>query len=195
MLKNAAEKLRNKVTMSLFRLFLLFVKIGAILLGGGYVILPVMKAEFVEKNKLISEDDLVDYFAISQSLPGIIAANISIFVGYKLRRTIGAIVAVIGVTFAPFWSIVLLASLIGRYLHTTVMQGIFWGVGIGVMVLMISATREMWAKAFEDKFAYLIFAAGLGVMLFTKISPVWVVISSAVIGVIYKRLTSGRIKE
>ncbi len=181
--------------MSLFRLFLLFVKIGAILLGGGYVILPVMKAEFVEKNKLISEDDLVDYFAISQSLPGIIAANISIFVGYKLRRTIGAIVAVIGVTFAPFWSIVLLASLIGRYLHTTVMQGIFWGVGIGVMVLMISATREMWAKAFEDKFAYLIFAAGLGVMLFTKISPVWVVISSAVIGVIYKRLTSGRIKE
>ena len=195
MLKNAAEKLRNKVTMSLFRLFLLFVKIGAILLGGGYVILPVMKAEFVEKNKLISEDDLVDYFSISQSLPGIIAANISIFVGYKLRRTIGAIVAVIGVTFAPFWSIVLLASLIGRYLHTTVMQGIFWGVGIGVMVLMISATREMWAKAFEDKFAYLIFAAGLGVMLFTKISPVWVVISSAVIGVIYKRLTSGRIKE
>ena len=84
--------------MSLLRLFLLFVKIGAILLGGGYVILPVMKAEFVEKNKLISEDDLIDYFAISQSLPGIIAANISIFVGYKLRRTIGAIIAVIGVT-------------------------------------------------------------------------------------------------
>ncbi len=181
--------------MSLFRLFLLFVKIGAILLGGGYVILPVMKSEFVEKNKLISEDDLVDYFAISQSLPGIIAANISIFVGYKLRRTLGAIVAVAGVTFAPFWSIVLLASLISKYLHTSIMQGIFWGVGIGVMVLMISATREMWAKAFEDKFAYLIFAAGLAVMLFTDISPVWVVISSAVTGVIYKKIARWRIKE
>ena len=106
--------------MSLFRLFLLFVKIGAILLGGGYVILPVMKSEFVEKHKLISEDDLINYFAISQSLPGIIAANISIFVGYKLRRTIGAIAAVIGVTFAPFWSIVLLASIISKYLHTDI---------------------------------------------------------------------------
>ena len=120
---------------------------------------------------------------------------ISIFVGYKLRRTLGAIVAVIGVTFAPFWSIVLLASLISKYLHTNVMQGIFWGVGIGVMVLMVSATREMWAKAFEDKFAYLIFAAGLSVMLFTKISPVWVVIFSAVIGVVYKKITNRRIKE
>ncbi len=181
--------------MSLFRLFLLFVKIGAILLGGGYVILPVMKSEFVEKHKLISEDDLINYFAISQSLPGIIAANISIFVGYKLRRTIGAIAAVIGVTFAPFWSIVLLASIISKYLHTDIMQGIFWGVGIGVMVLMVSATREMWAKAFEDKFAYLIFAAGLGIMLFTNLSPVIVVISSAALGVLYKKLVSGRAKE
>ena len=181
--------------MSLFRLFLLFVKIGAILLGGGYVILPVMKSEFVEKHKLISEDDLINYFAISQSLPGIIAANISIFVGYKLRRTIGAIAAVIGVTFAPFWSIVLLASIISKYLYTDIMQGIFWGVGIGVMVLMVSATREMWAKAFEDKFAYLIFAAGLGIMLFTNLSPVIVVISFAALGVLYKKLVSGRAKE
>ncbi len=175
--------------MSLFKLFLLFVKIGAILLGGGYVILPVVKAEFVEKNKLISEDDLIDYFAISQSLPGIIAANISIFVGYKLRRTIGAIVAVIGVTFAPFWSIVLLASIISKYLHTDIMQGIFWGVGVGVMVLMVSATREMWTKAFGDKFAFLLFVIALIIMMLTKASPVLVVIVSAIAGVIYKRLT------
>ncbi len=174
--------------MSLFRLFLLFVKIGAILLGGGYVILPVMKSEFVEKNNLISEDELIDYFAISQSLPGIIAANISIFVGYKLRRTLGALVAVIGVTFAPFWSIILLAAIISKYLQTDFMQGLFWGVGVGVMVLMISASREMWAKAFSDRFAYVLFVLALSCILFFNISPALIVISSALIAVIFKSI-------
>ncbi len=85
--------------MSLFKLFLIFVKIGAILLGGGYVILPIMTSEFVEKKNLITHDDMIDYFALSQSLPGIIAANISMFIGYKLRGKWGAITAMIGITF------------------------------------------------------------------------------------------------
>ena len=71
--------------MSLFKLFLIFVKIGAILLGGGYVILPIMTSEFVDKRNLVSHDDLINYFALAQSLPGIIAANISMFIGYKLK--------------------------------------------------------------------------------------------------------------
>ena len=71
--------------ISIFKLFLLFTKVGAILLGGGYVILPILMNEFVEKRNLIKHDDLIDYFALSQSLPGIIAANISMFIGYKLR--------------------------------------------------------------------------------------------------------------
>ena len=83
--------------ISLFNLYLIFVKIGAILLGGGYVILPIVTSEFVDKRNLISHDDLIDYFALSQSLPGIIAANISMFVGCKLRGKFGAIVAMSGV--------------------------------------------------------------------------------------------------
>lgn len=76
---------RKLKKMSLFKLFLIFVKIGAILLGGGYVILPIMTSEFVDKRNLVSHDDLINYFALAQSLPGIIAANISMFIGYKLR--------------------------------------------------------------------------------------------------------------
>ena len=64
--------------ISLFKLFLLFTKVGAILLGGGYIILPILMNEFVEKRNLIKHDDLIDYFALSQSLPGIIAANVDI---------------------------------------------------------------------------------------------------------------------
>jgi len=181
--------------MSLFKLFLLFVKIGAILLGGGYVILPILKSEFVDKYKLITEDELVEYFAISQSLPGIIAANISIFVGYKLHKFFGAIVAVIGVMFAPFWTIVLLASVIAKYAETNIMQGVFWGVGIGVMILLISATREIWSKAVVDKFTLGLFAILLVGMIYWQFSPVIVVLIGAFSGILYNLFLRKREKQ
>lgn len=174
--------------MSLIKLFILFTKIGAILLGGGYVILPILKSEFVDKYKLISEEELIDYFAISQSLPGIIAVNISIFVGYKLYKIAGAIFAVLGMMFAPFWTIVLLASLIAKFVTSTPMQGIFWGVGIGVIVLLISATREIWNKAIVDKFSLSLFLLMVILLVYLNLSPIIVIVSSAILGILYKSL-------
>ena len=178
--------------ISLAKLFLIFVKIGTILLGGGYVILPILRAEFVEKYKLITEEELVEYFAISQSLPGIIAANISIFVGYKLHRTLGAIVARLGVNLSPFLCIVLLATLISTFVDAAIMQGLFWGIGIGVIILLISATKEMWSKSVTDKFSLLLFSVALFTLLTTSISPVIVVIFSAISGILFKTLTNRR---
>ena len=102
--------------ISLWNIFLIFAKIGAIALGGGYVILPIVQNELVEKRKLITKEDLLDYFAFSQSLPGIIAANISMFSGYKLRGKSGAVVAMLGVIFVPFITIVLLASMLATFI-------------------------------------------------------------------------------
>lgn len=130
--------------MSLFKLFLIFVKIGAILLGGGYVILPIMTSEFVDKRNLVSHDDLINYFALAQSLPGIIAANISMFIGYKLKGKWGAVAAMIGVTFVPFWCIVLLASVLGALTNNSYVQGALWGVGISVIALIVLTVKEMW---------------------------------------------------
>ena len=101
--------------MSLFKLFLIFVKIGAILLGGGYVILPILQNEFVEKRNLISQDELVDYFALSQTLPGIVAANISMFIGYKLKGKWGALAGMLGIISVPFIIIILLASVLSFF--------------------------------------------------------------------------------
>lgn len=172
--------------MSLLKLFILFVKIGAILLGGGYVILPILKSEFVEKHQLISEEDLINYFAISQSLPGIIAANISIFVGYKLFNLKGAIIAVLGIVFTPFWTIVLLASILSKITHTEIAQGVFWGIGIGVIVLLFSATKEIWQKSIIDAFSFLLFLFALLALTFSTISPAIIIISSAIMGIVYK---------
>ena len=143
--------------MSLFKLFLIYVKIGAILLGGGYVILPIMTNEFVDKRNLVSHDDLIDYFALAQSLPGIIAANMSMFIGYKLRGKWGALVAMIGVTFIPFWTIVLLASVLGALTQNSYVVGALWGVGISVIALIMLTVREMWNKSTKNIFFYTIF--------------------------------------
>lgn len=172
--------------MSLFKLFLIFVKIGAILLGGGYVILPIMTSEFVEKRNLVTHDDMIDYFALSQSLPGIIAANISMFIGYKLRGKWGAIAAMIGVTFVPFWCIVLLASVLGSLVNNSYVQGTLWGVGVAVIALIMLTVREMWQKSNKNLYFYTVFVLTLGALLVFKLSPIQAILIFTTIGVIYK---------
>lgn len=181
--------------MSLFKLFLIYVKIGAILLGGGYVILPIMTSEFAEKRNLVSHDDIVDYFALSQSLPGIIAANMSMFIGYKLRGKLGAIVAMIGVTFVPFWCILLLASIIVKLVNNVYVQGALWGVGVAVIALIILTVREMWQKSQRTSFFYAIFVMTLLSLLIFKLSPIQAILIFALIGVVYKRLTVRRSQQ
>lgn len=179
--------------ISLLKLFFIFVKVGAILLGGGYVILPILMSEIVEKRKLITEEELLDFFAISQSLPGIIAANISMFVGYKLRSFLGAVVSMLGVIFVPFLCIVLLASGLSLLTSNNYIQSIFWGVGVAVIALIILTVREMWQKSHKDTFFYLIFLLSLIVLLVFKLSPVKTILIFVLFGVLYKTLI--RLKE
>lgn len=175
--------------MLLFKLFLIYVKIGAILLGGGYVILPIMTSEFVEKRNLVSHEDLIDYFALAQSLPGIIAANMSMFIGYKLKGKWGAIVAMVGVTFVPFWSIVLLASILGALTQNSYVLGALWGVGISVIALIMLTVREMWNKSNKNVYFYTIFLLTLFSLLVFKLSPIQSIVLFTLLGVLYKRLT------
>lgn len=178
--------------MSLFKLFLIFVKIGAILLGGGYVILPIMTNEFVDKRNLVSHDDIIDYFALSQSLPGIIAANMSMFIGYKLKGKWGALAAMIGVTFVPFWCIVLLASIIGALVNNSYVQGALWGVGVAVIALIILTVREMWQKSTRNAYFYTIFVLTLLTLLVFKLSPIQTILMFSILGVVYKRLREAK---
>lgn len=176
--------------ISLFKLFLIFVKVGAILLGGGYVILPILMSEFVEKRNLVEQEDLIDYFALSQSLPGIIAANISMFVGYKLRGKIGAVIAMLGVIFVPFWCIVLLASVLSSITQNTYVQGALWGVGVAVIALIMLTVREMWQKSTRNMYFYTIFIFALLSLIFLNLSPIKTILIFTLLGVFYKRLVT-----
>jgi chromate transporter len=129
---------------------------------------------------------------LSQSLPGIIAANISMFVGYKLRGKFGAIVAMIGVTFVPFWTIVLLASILGSLVNNNYVQGALWGVGIAVIALIMLTVREMWQKSNKNIYFYTIFVLTLLSLIFLKLSPIQSIILFSILGVSYKTLVEAK---
>ncbi len=180
--------------LSILKLYLIFVKIGAILLGGGYVILPILTSELCEKRNLIDKDKLVDYFAISQSLPGIVATNISMLTGYKLRRILGAIVAMLGIITIPFWCIVFLASIFEILTENLYINGIFRGVGVAVIALILLTSWEIWQKSEQNKFFYIILILSLISLLIFNLSPIVVIVIFTLLGILIKAVNRREIK-
>jgi len=174
--------------MSLIKLFFIFVKIGAILLGGGYVILPILQNEFVEKRGIVNNDELIDYYAIAQSLPGILAANISMFIGYKLKGKMGALCSVLGIIFVPFLLIVLLASIISAIVENSIIQGALWGIGIAVTVMILLTVKEIWQNTLKDSFFYTIFFLSLIALFALKLSPISVILIFSFVGIMFKTI-------
>lgn len=170
--------------ISLKNIYIRFFKIGTLLLGGGYVILPLLQSEIAAKYEEISDDDVCEYYAISQSLPGVIAINTAVFVGYKLARTKGAISAILGMVTPAFLAIILLANLLTQILEFRLVQNLFIGIGIGVLALLFQAVREMWGKSIVDKGSLLIFFTAFAALLGLKISPIYIVISGVILGLI-----------
>lgn len=169
---------------NLYNIYKTFFKVGTLLLGGGYVILPILQSELVEKRNWIDNDELCEYTALSQSIPGLIAANLSIFVGYKLKRTIGALAAISGMITPAFLCIVILAKILEEVIKLKFVQGIFWGVGIGVLVLIYLAVKEIWHKSVVDKFTFGVFFVIFLLSVCLKISPAILIISVILLGII-----------
>ena len=160
----------GKITLS--SIYYEFFRIGVQLLGGGYVIVPLMRHYLIDKRGWINEEELINFYALSQTVPGIIAANISAFTGYKLRGKSGAAVALLGVVTSPIITILLIASIVDRLLEISVVQTLFWGVGIAVIILVYLTVKEMWAHSLTDLPSYGMFLVAFVGSLFLNISPV-----------------------
>ena len=174
------------MNISLWKIFLVFFKVGAILLGGGYVILPLLTTEIVEKRPWITEEELINYYSISQCLPGIIAINTAVFTGYKLKGKFGAIAAVVGMCLSPFLAILCLASILAKLTTNPIVINIFWGVGIGILIMILLTVKEIWDKSIVDKFTMFLFLFIFVLTVGFDFSPVLAVIGSSVLGIIYK---------
>ena len=172
---------------SIYTIFKTFFKVGTLLLGGGYVILPLLTSELVEKKKWITSDELCEYYAIGASLPGIIAANTAIFTGRKLMGTAGAVAAIVGMILPAFLAIVLLAAILAELIAKPCVQHIFWGVGIGVIVLLFLAVKEMWSKSVVDRFSLAIYIGSLILALYGKVSLSLIIIGAVIAGIINQK--------
>ena len=170
----------------LLDLFLTFAKVGVMTFGGGYAMLPILQRELVENKHWAAEEELVDYFAIGQCTPGVIAVNTATFIGYKYKGIPGGIVATLGVVFPSLVIISLLAGVISAFSHLQWVQHAFGGIRICVCILICNAVVKLYKKAVVDKITLVVFLLVALGAYFLSVSPVLFVVLSAVIGIAVK---------
>lgn len=170
--------------ISLFEIFKIYFFIGLQLVGGGYVILPLLKKYLVDERKWMKEEELIDYLALSQCLPGIIALNISIFSGWKLRKLKGALTAILGLLLPSFLIIVLVASFIFNIADNKFVQDAFFGIRLSIIVLIFFMIYDIFKKSVKTKFSIFLFILILTAVLFTKLTPTTLVIISVLIAIL-----------
>lgn len=173
----------------LLQIYWIFVKMGAVTFGGGYAMLPILRREVVQKLSWLSEEEVMDYYAISQGLPGIIAANVSGFIGYARKKTPGAVAAVLGVVSPCLVIITIIAMCLANFQDNVWVRHGLSAVSVCVCALILDSVIAMWKKGVKDLFGFALFAIMLYAMTFTEASPVLLVVFSAAAGILYKSLT------
>ena len=178
-------------------LFLAFAKIGVMTFGGGYAMLPMLERELIDNRGWTTNEELMDYFAVAQCTPGVIAVNTATFIGYKLYGNLGGIVATLGVVFPSLVIITIIAAFIQNFAHLSAVQSAFAGpavkhafagVRVCVCVLIFNAVVKLWKGAIKDKAALVLFVVIFLLSVFLDVSPVVYVIACAAAGIFLTKM-------
>ena len=171
----------------LLDLFCTFFRIGLFTFGGGYAMLPLLQREIVEKKKWATEEELLDYFAVGQCTPGIIAVNTATFVGFKEKKLSGAIFATLGIVSPSLVIITVIAALLSNFAHIAAVQNAFAGIRVAVCVLILNSIVKLWKKSVVDKLTFAVFlAVFFGSVLLSHVSPVVFIVAAAVLGIVVR---------
>lgn len=166
----------------LWQIFLVFAKIGAFTIGGGYAMMAIIENE-VTRRGWLDKEDFPDILALAQSAPGILAVNISIFAGYKIRGTKGSIIATLGSITPSFLIILTIAMLFTGYQDNPAVISIFKGIRPVVVALIASPMIKMARKSNKKWWAWTATAVSLALVAFLKVSPIYIIITTIVIAV------------
>lgn len=170
----------------LLKIFGVFFKIGSITFGGGLSMLPHLQRELVERLKWVTEEEIVDYYAIGQSTPGIIAVNVATFVGYKRKGWIGSIFSTIGIVLPSLIIISLLAAFLNNFAEIVWIQKALKGINLVVCSLMLTAVIKMANKTCIDWISALLAIISFFSMVIFKVPGVVIVFVTALIGILLK---------
>ena len=175
----------------LLELYLAFLKIGCVNFGGGYAMLPLLEKDLVNKRGWTSVDELTDYFAIGQCTPGIIALNVSTFIGNKKKGVAGALASTLGFVTGPICIILIIAAFMKNFAEYEIVQHAFAGIRVCVCVLIVEAVLRLWKKSVVDKLSLALFLVIFALMAFSALLPFKIpaailVITAGVFGIFFK---------
>lgn len=165
--------------------FSTFFKIGMFTLGGGYAMIPIIEEEVVNKHQWVSKEDMLDLIAIAQSCPGVFAINISIFIGYKLRKTRGALVTALGTALPSFLIILAIAIFFHQFEYNKVVAAMFRGIRPAVVALIAVPTFNLAKSAHLNRYTLWIPIVSALAIWLLGVSPIWIIILAGVGGYLY----------
>ena len=168
--------------------FSIFFKIGAFTIGGGYAMVPLIENEIVNKRNWVAKEDFIDLLAIAQSAPGVLAVNISIFIGYRLRGIRGSLVTALGTILPSFLIILAIALFFHNFKENPVVERIFKGIRPAVVALIAAPTFSMAKSAKINRYNIWIPVVSALLIWQLNFSPVWIIIAAGVGGYLYGRL-------
>ena len=174
----------------LFEIFIASAKVGALTFGGGYAMLPILQREIVESKGWNTEAEILDYYALSQCLPGILMVNTLAFVGKKKKGTLGAIFAALGAAAPSFVIITIIASILKSFADYSAVKNAFAGIRVCVCVLIFNAVLKLWKSAIADFKCLLLFIGVLLASLFLDVTPIIFVVAAALLGIAITMLSS-----
>lgn len=167
--------------------FSIFFKIGAFTIGGGYAMIPLIENEIVTKRNWIGKDDFIDLLAISQSTPGVLAVNISIFIGYRLRGIWGSIITALGTVLPSFLIILAIALFFHNFKDNTTVERIFKGIRPAVVALIAAPIFSLAKSAKVNRYTIWIPIVAAPLIWLAGFSPIWVIAAAGAGGYIYGR--------
>ncbi|MBP9022588.1 MAG: chromate transporter [Spirochaetes bacterium] len=174
------------------KLFFLFSKIGLFSIGGGYVMLPMMRRELVEKRGWLNDQELLDYYALSQAVPGIIATNTSTFVGFKRAGFAGAFSATAGMIFPSLVVIIAIAVFFTSMQENIIVQKAFTGIRIAVAALLVITVKDLYQKSVHSLLSGILVFTAFALIVFAGISPVPVILAGVICALIGTKAIGGK---
>ena len=173
---------------TLLQLFAAFARVGVMTFGGGYAMIPILERENVDRHGWATSEELMDYYAVGQCTPGVIAVNTATFVGYSVAGVPGGIMATLGVVFPSVVIITVIAGILTNFADLPSVKSAFAAIRVCVCVLIFNAVMKLWKKAVPDKATLVLFLLVFLLSVFLDLSPIVFVVLCAAAGIVLTRM-------
>ena len=164
-------------------LFLSFAKLGILMFGGGYAMLPILEHEVITRRKWLTEEEVLDLYALAQCTPGVIAVNTATKTGYKIKGTLGALFATGGVIFPSFVIVIIISTVLENFSAIEAVQNVLSGIRVASCAMMINTLIKLGKAGIKDIIGTVLFIAVFLSSLIFGLSPAWAVFAAIFVGI------------